>query len=244
MRNLSAIGWLAKILLLLSSVASGAEIVGPSKVEPYRLARFSAKGGEKSSFSWAVSPRGKTDSISCKDADFAFVGPPGSYEVELLEIGPTGDPAKPFSLERTYHAVTIGEAPDPEPGPEPGPKPPAPLPDGKFGLAKLARDWAGQVQGSTVRAEVQSLAGSFSQQAASLQAAIAAGVAVPTAEILANCKTANREALGSRADAWKAAFFEPLAKKLEQLYDGKQVNGAADFQAAFEEIALGLKAVK
>lgn len=130
MRRMSVVGWLAKILLLLSSVASGAEIVGPSKVEPYRMARFSAKGGEKSSFSWAVSPRGKTDSISCKDVDFAFVGPPGVYEVELLEIGPTGDPAKPFSLERTYHTVTIGIAPptpdpdiDPDVDPEPTPTP-------------------------------------------------------------------------------------------------------------------------
>lgn len=121
---------LAISLLMALSAMADPQIVGPDKVEPYKLVRLKAADlPEKAGVLWDVMPVGKADLASSSDrSTLEFVAPPGTYQVELLvaTVGKDGIPI----LSRVRKPITIGNAPDPKPDPDPGPKPdPKPDPD-------------------------------------------------------------------------------------------------------------------
>lgn len=91
------------------AAATGQEVEGPNRFDPYRLCEFQAKGEPTWTYSWAFFPRGKID---YRESEFGlratFVGPPGQYEAELLVTGPTGDEARPFFIRRVVKPFSIG----------------------------------------------------------------------------------------------------------------------------------------
>lgn len=112
------------LTVLAVRTAIGAEIVGPERIDEHRLAIFEPRGGEKSSYAWTVHPIGIADVHTHGDS-VVFTGRPGEYTLQLIEVGPSGDPAKPFEITQTFRNVTIGPAPPPPPpNPPPGPKDP------------------------------------------------------------------------------------------------------------------------
>lgn len=134
--------WLAVVLTMFGAMlairmSAGAEIVGPERVDEHRLAIYEAKGGEKSSYAWTVHPIGQAD-VHEHNGSVIFTGRPGTYTLQLIEVGPTDDPARPFAITQTFRTVHIGKAPPTPPGP--GPDPP-PMPD-LTGLAKTVYDLA------------------------------------------------------------------------------------------------------
>jgi hypothetical protein len=129
---------LAILACVVGLVTADPTIVGPDKVEPYKLVRQKIDGLEgKANVVWDVQPFAKVDLATDKrNPELIFVAPPGKYEILLIAITVDKDGASvPSILRKT---VVVGNAPDPgpEPGPEPGPTPdpdnPAPIPEAGF----------------------------------------------------------------------------------------------------------------
>lgn len=129
------------------------------------------------------------------------------------------------------------------PGPNPpGPNPPGPqpvIPDGKYGLAKKAYEWANKVKSTQKVDEAQKVAGSFEGAAA----AVAAGAIKDINGLLSTTTQTNRESLGASAPMW-ADWMSELNRELSSLFDSKKLVTLEDHRVAWLEIATGLKAVR
>lgn len=108
------------------------KIVGPTKIEPYRMARFAASIDTTGyAVIWDVYPEEAVD-IEETGKRLIVVAPPASYKLKLRLI--KGDVVL---TARASFDVGTPEPPKPPPGPGPGPTPgptpsPAPIPDAGF----------------------------------------------------------------------------------------------------------------
>lgn len=229
-----------------------AVISAPSVARMGDLVVLDARASTAESYSWRliVSPRPAPDLPAPTIAPveegqrcFFASGTPGTYHF-ILAV------AQDSQVDQVVHEVLIqGPLPNPPlPTPEPdNPAPPDPspepdLPPGKYGLAKLARDLAQEIDPSARTEGAKSLAGSFR----SISAAIAAGTLSGAKTILDATRVANREALsdalGDRSEAW-VGWSAQLAERLQELYQSGELASTSDFQTAWEEIAIGLESL-
>jgi hypothetical protein len=144
--------------------------------------------------------------------------------------------------------VQIGE-PGPTP-PEPGPNPPAPplpptpLPDGQFKLAQTAFDLANQkITDPAVRPKAAKV---VAQAMRGIASAVAAGTITTPEDVLKQTKQTQQSQLKQAGVDLNAvdAFGAALQDAVYGLYQQKKLNTAADFGAAWNEIATGLEKVQ
>jgi len=127
------------MLTLLLALFLGADIDGVPKAVPYRIFEYTAKGGDRSSFDWQVTPLSPGQVFDIRVPDkfgqtLLFTGSPGRYRISLTEIGPSGNDDRPFFILRAFLDVEVGSptpsptpTPTPTPGPTPGPTPVSPI---------------------------------------------------------------------------------------------------------------------
>lgn len=141
----------AAVLVVCAGFARSDEpkIVGPDKLAPYKIARFSADGiAPTDGVLWRVQPldpKGKRTDIDFglggkrNGREIEFVAPPGVYEVTLVIVKQPSTAGGALEIGETIRTITIGAAPKPPepkpPAPEPKPKPPATVVDAEL-LAK------------------------------------------------------------------------------------------------------------
>lgn len=133
--------------------------------------------------------------------------------------------------------------PGPGPGPTPPPVPPGPQPDGELGLIKVSRDGAAAVPEFAAKAaQRKALADAQRAVASKLAAGGFAAAAAAGRDALANAVSAERRAANNAAAT--AAQWGPwgsgVSARLTALFGAGKLNTPADWQAALEEIALGL----
>lgn len=255
------------VILSVASLAWGLEIVGPDSTPVYRRAAWKAKAAASQTVSWGINPRGVAEVQQVGDEILVWA-PPGRYELELLAIGPSQDPVKPFTLERVYRQVTIGPAgpdnppvvppdvplvpPGPVPVPPPKPDQPPTFPAGKFGLAAKSWAWASllapdaRVRAATVAASYRNVIAEIKKANAGDPLHNVPAMTIPRNEILATT-TGGRDKEGNtwgniaaiNGTDW-TPFFKALGGELAKL----NIESNADFAIAWDEIAVGLEAVK
>jgi hypothetical protein len=216
-----------------------ARIEGPDSAVVGDLVILDASHSEGADFAWVAVGANKGFLPVDSGRRFVFAtAQPGKYTF-ILAVG-GGDQVATDTHELTIEAPL---PPGPGPGPGPSPTPPDPaLPDGKFALAKLARDWALSIDRESPlrrRQTAQSLAGSFR----SIASAIAAGTLSNAESILEETRSANNRALGDQVDAWKP-WGARLADTLTSLHRDGRLRTTSDYVTAWTEIAQGLEAVR
>jgi hypothetical protein len=214
------------------------------------------------SYRWAVFVHGKVNKNvnTMPDNSGAFFGAgvkPGKKFTVVLSasylyvVKDAKDVSKVLAIGQrsallTTEIVVTGE-PEPEPTPNPNPPPtptPVVLPDGKYKLAKSAYDLVmANVVNSANRAKAaKALASSFQGQAA----AVSAGTVKTSKDLLAQTQASNRTALtnaGVPTAEWET-FFARLQPVIYDLYNRNQMATLTDFATAWNEIAVGLNAVR
>lgn len=143
-----------------------------------------------------------------------------------------------------------GPKPPPPPNPDP-PTPPTPgptpvFPPGQFGLAQFSYDNL-MADANMNAQEKTKLAAALSANLKGIAAQIAAlSTYRDVVQILADTKAKNNEAFTKSGVPLEKtlAFKKALGDKIYQFYHtDKKLNTATDFQAAWQEIALGLEAI-
>jgi len=155
---------------------------------------------------------------------FLFSGPAGDYLVVC-----SYDDGKQFVELEWAGTLTGGVAPGPTP---PGPNPPAPQPDGKLGLVKASRDGFAKVAAGREKAPELAKA-----QRAHASAVAAGAFGNDAPRILAGWRDSNKAAVD--ATQW-AEWGRAVSSKLAELHAAGKLTTAADWAAAFEEVAQGL----
>lgn len=134
---------------------------------------------------------------------------------------------------QTFYAA---DGPGPMP-PPPNPNPPAPdpvLPDGRYKLARAAYEWTNQVPAAQ-RSEAAAVASHFSAVASAIGAGALADFDSSIAEL--------RRRMQAHKAGW-AEWSKLYSARIGELYDAGELASVADFAAALEEIAVGLREVK
>jgi hypothetical protein len=151
-----------------------------------------------------------------------FQGPAGEYAV--VYFGPE-------SAEPVVSKVVLGGG-----GPVPPPPPPPPP---LSAVAKTVQGWATTLVPAAARTKCPAVAASFS----TISSRMAAGTLSTPAEILAATRESNVAAVGDQRDAW-LPFFEELRKFLNAESEAGKLADVKAHQALWDQIALGLGAVK
>jgi hypothetical protein len=210
--------------------------VSPIKEKPANL--------EKVEYQWKVfdGDAEKTNWKADKDGIYFGTGlTPKKMKVFLvatyLFVVKDGDKVKEVAVRTNFLSVVVQlgdgviQPPQPHQPEEPEVK------DGSFGLAKGV-----YLEARKVRIGAKELAGSFR----GIASAVANGTLKDPKAILANLKKSNNSALqaaGIQPERWDP-FGEWLEEKLWTLYQDGKLSKPADYAAAFEEIVVGLSAVR
>lgn len=167
-------------------------------------------------------------------------GRPGLYQFILAGTQLDAEGIPRLFIVRHTLTVEPSNPPGPEPNPDPPePKPPEPdLPAGRFGLARLVY----QLAGNQVPAAHRAAAGALAENYRGIAARIAAGTLTGVPEILTETTAGNQRAVGTGREAWMP-FFEQLAGRMRELDRAGELTSSEDFQQAWTEIAMGLDAV-
>jgi hypothetical protein len=248
------------------------KLVGSDKVTPGSLAVVAIspidtppKGLQEVTYKWMLSENGKEkmDFLEWPDKQKIFFGAgmpekDTTYTVTVM-VGylyvnrEKDDPKGNITgagqrINLLTHTVFVpGLHPNPGPGPDPNPNPdpdPTPtFPDGKYGLSKLAYQWARTKVSGNDRKAAPELVKSFQGMAST----VAAGTVTSVEDFLKKSKEANTSAL-SRAGVSPAgwdAFGTALQDHIYELYhDRKTIQTAQDFAIAWNEVAAGLEKVR
>lgn len=231
MRNRVVMSFIVLVAMSGWLSAADLEIIGETKLAPYKLVELKAKGADvDAALLWDVYPEESAD-IREINGVLLFTAPPGVYKVKLRTVkGKTVDTAR---------AVITISGPSPGPGPippGPGPVPPIPPNPGRFGLAAISQAGAALVMDSPTKAADKAKLASAQR---SLASAIAAGGVPPFASnILQAWAAGNNEAVN--ATTWKP-WGDTTVAKLRELYNGKKLLQKQDWVDAFNEIASGLE---
>lgn len=152
------------------------------------------------------------------------------------------------TVRMTGFVVIAGIPPVPGPGPDPVPNPnppPAPvLPDGKFALSKTMYNLVTtKVAADASRPKA---AAALADAYKSMASAIGSGAFTKAEDILAETAKRNKAALataGVTREAWLPCF-QALQDSVFLLYEQKKLNTPDDWKTAWDEISVGLAAVK
>lgn len=151
-----------------------------------------------------------------------FVGSPGVYAVIQFV---------PEEMEPTFLAVRIMVAPGPMPGPNPGPNPS--VPDGDFGMTRIAYDEAIKINRPAI---FMKLASNFEAVASK----IAAGGVDSVREALSDLTDRNKEATTTEERQAALPFFEVWQKAANSANENGSLRTIEQYQKAFEATAVGL----
>jgi hypothetical protein len=189
---------------------------------------------------------------------FEFTAPPGVYEVEVVQIGPSGNDKRPFLIRRHLKKIEIKETPGPGPGPNPGPGPTPPgpnLPDGKFsGFPKKVYDLAIARAPPVNR---PALAAALANAVAGVRSAVVAGAynnvpfdqSVETqldaqlGAVFGAIREASKAALGDAGPGWRQ-FSADLATEITSLYTAGRFPSLSEMSDLLGELEIALKAVR
>lgn len=218
-----------------------ATIAGPKSAAVGDLIVLDASGSKAADFAWLLvnSPKSFLAIDGGRKCVFAS-GDPGTFVFVLAVAGKD-------RVSVAVHAIEVKgkpAPPDPKP-PTPTPNPPAPGPDlpvGRFGLSRFAFDSATKLV--TVDAKTRAeQAARLAESLRSVASAIVAGGLTDLDAVLEQTRTANNQALGNAAEAWKDWATE-LATKLDALDAEGKLKTTNDFAEAWRELATGLEALK
>ncbi|NDF13054.1 MAG: hypothetical protein EB060_09625 [Proteobacteria bacterium] len=227
MRLMSFVGWL---LCSLASLA-GEAVTGPASVDRGKSVVLSVpvdKFGD--AVEWTVN--GTTSYLTSDDKT--------THRLAILDIesdvvvSVIGWDKRASGL----HVIRVG-GPTPPDNPDDRPKPPAPLPDGKYGLAGDVSRWVAATVPTLARSKAQPLAKSFR----SISSAIAAGGLRDAESILKETLTANQLVLSDQRAAW-VEWGKKLEERLTALDAHGKLAQPSDYQTAWDEIATGLESIK
>jgi len=205
---------------------AGAAISGEKQVAPYKLARLTVKNVPVGyTILWDVYPFEGIDAATQKAKSlYEFAAPPGVYKVRVRAF-------KGEDVIEAWYAVTVGTPPAPGPTP-PGPNPPGPQPDGKLGLVKASRDGFAKV--TTGREKAPELA---KAQRAHASAVAAGAFGNDAGQILAGWRASNKATVDP---AQWAEWGKAVSAKFAELHTAGKLTTAAEWAAAFEEVAQGI----
>ncbi|MAT14255.1 MAG: hypothetical protein CMJ46_03195 [Planctomyces sp.] len=250
-KPLFVIGFLAVSLFTGSAMAAPPEaiITGPTGGIPGDILVLDASESKADFFDWEVTPElpdGRKTILPLEGGKKCLVtSVPGTYTAFLAAGNAEGIDLKKWTVKVGGDSPTPGPGPGPtppHPGPNPNPPNPVPptptpdVPDGKFAIAKLVRDWARQVNTPSRSAECVKLA----DGADAISARISAGTLEGPREILAAVLEANIAAVGHSLE-WQA-FGKKFEARLRELYEASRLQTDADWAVLFQEMAVGLRA--
>lgn len=222
-----------------------ASIDGPRTVKPGQLVSLDAAGSSASGLAWLIFPP-ETEHRQVngnKELLFASGCKPGaSYSIVLIAINL--DEQNQATIDTETHIVTVeGAAPPPEPNPPSPPSPPGPvdpvLPDGQFGMAKLAYQWSQQLP-SSLKAKQRQLAPNYR----AVSSGIAAGGIQSFEAADAELKRRNEPILGGEIETWRVQFAQKIYPKLDEFWEAGRMTTVNQYGVVLGEIAIGLEAVQ
>lgn len=208
--------------------AVAAQVTGPTDAVPGELVVLDAAKSEAQSYAWTVIPETKNHRVFEQGKILVLSSGSESKFVVVLAV------AKDGQVAQAVHAVVFRAGPHPHPGPAPPPPaPPGPdLPDGRYKLAKWAYD------NSAGLPKAKDIGQCFAATAAK----IAAGVLGDPPSVEKDTRDCNRNLLGEpEREQWRG-FFAQLKEKLITLDESGELRTLADYQTAWTELAIGLKA--
>jgi hypothetical protein len=138
------------------------------------------------------------------------------------------------------HRIKIGTGPSPVPNPNPNPNPgPTPnVPDGEFGLTKLAHGLASKL--TVGRSRAASVAANYEAVAAQLVAGGYPSIGIANQDLQAR----NQESTAADRTVWLDTFFAPIADEMLKLQQAGKLTSMQDVGKAYRATADGLKLVK
>ena len=227
--------------ICMYSAVFGLEIAGPERCDEHQLVRMELLG-ESESCSWLVLGEGMTlvDLESAADGrKCVFTGPPGRYVV--VAIASQGG-----RIAQGQKLLEIGRSKPIPPGPSPVPPNPPPVPEfpmGRFGLARDAYVWLGQVQGN--RELSLPIAANFERVANGIRGDGAGSQTITDADSARRLiRTWNKEVLGGPEDMrfkhW-LPWLEAWTKRVEALDGEGKIDWPAGVEAVFRETSVGLR---
>lgn len=188
-------------------------------------------------FSWPDNTQGSFGS--------GVTGDPTHFEITLVANYLYVDGEGKNPVLKTVKCMSVVEINDPNPSPTPpnptpGPNPPDPTPDpspdlpaGKYGLTTFTYK---AVKGNHFPAEeAKVMAGTLR----ALVSQIGAGAITSKAQLVQKTAEQNRAALGANLERW-IPFLDALASEMNKL----KIASLDDCKAAYQEVALGLEAIK
>lgn len=216
------------IELVLCLACQKAVIDGPKSASLGDLVILDGSKSQGAGHSWALVGSNKTFLPVDQGTKVVFAsGQVGKFTFVLAV-------AKADKADMAVHVVEITS---PAPGPTPPPDPPAPgpTPPKPSDLTKKVAQWAAACRSPTRAHDATALAQNFRQAA---KIAMDGGYS-SVAEMLSDTTARNRRAIPSQMEAWKEAFFAPLATELEQ----RSPKSPRECVPIWEQIAEGLEAV-
>lgn len=169
--------------------------------------------------------------------------PAGDHRVEVTVFWIDFDNRK-FDIKdhaARFRVTGTPPGPDPNPGPDPEPDPPPnpDVPEGEFGLTKLAFENANKVTGAA-----RTLASELADNFQGVSSGLAAGAYLNIGLAKADLQARNSETVDEYRDEWLEAFFKPLGKRLVDLESDGSISSPANMVKALKAVADGLSLVK
>lgn len=198
--------------------------------------------GAEVKYIWRATSQAK---IVTDDGRAYVWAPPGQHSVTVtvfwIDFASTTWDVQVYDKAFTVSG-TPTPGPEPDPGPNPGPDPPKPnpdVPDGEYGLTKLAF-----TSGSKITGDARKLAADLGDNFQAVSSALAAGAYLNTGLAKADLQARNSAVVGSHRDAWLESFFKPIGERLVELESDGTLASQSNMVKALKAVGDGLKLIK
>lgn len=212
-------------------------IDGPDETEAGRLVVLDSSAIPADGRAWNLAnPPADDNHQTDKSGERLFFATsvPGVYFFQFAFAKPAAE-GEASGVVIVSHVLTVrGSNPGPNPGPNPRPRPV--IPDGRFGLAKVAAAELLKLPAG-VRGSAAAVAGAH--RAVSSQ--IAAGALDGFPRVLSALQSRLREVLGRNFESWKP-WGQSVMGSVSELYQAGKLKTETDLAEALSEIADGLTA--
>ncbi len=202
-----------------------AQIEGPEEVDAGAKIVLTGEAG-----SWDLGTVPETRYEVSPDGAMVYIWAPNPERIRVvLTVGKCDDNGL-IQFEKHIHEVVVGNAPIPGPNP-------APLPDGRYKLAKMAKDAATECP--------KEHAPIWAKCFRDIASRVASGEIRNKRQLQTEHVKAMKEAIPD-TDALKTwePFDNVWKKRLFELEEAGEMTTMTDFMTAFLELATGLEAVK